>query len=229
MDPFWAVLSHPEKEGKLWDPDDFFKTGVDEIRGVMNEVTRQGVVLGADRALDFGCGPGRLSQALVAYFKRVDGVDIAPSMIELANKFNRHPEQCHFHVNARDDLTIFEDGAFNFVYSNITLQHMEPLYARAYIREFIRVLQPGGALVFQLPGRLVKIPARIKRLVPQSMRTQYLRLLKKNHPARDVYGMPRNEVLAFGSSLGAELVGSTRNADAGGNWESFRYTWRRRT
>jgi len=227
MDPFWAVLTHPGKEGNRWDPAEFFQTGIEEIRGVMNEVTGQGVVLRADRALDFGCGPGRLSQALAAYFKRVDGLDIAPSMIDLANKFNQRPDQCYFHVNARADLALFEDRSFDFVYSNITLQHMKPFYAKVYIQEFLRVLQPGGVVVFQLPGRLVRLRARIKRLVPRSIRAQYLRLLKKNHPARDMYGTPREQVLAYVSGLGAEFVGSTRNTDAGSGWESFRYTWRR--
>ena len=30
---------------------------------------------------------------------------------------------------------------------------MEPRYAESYLREFARVLKPGGALVFQLPER----------------------------------------------------------------------------
>ena len=35
-------------------------------------------------ALDFGCGIGRLSQALAEHFDQVYGVDISPKMIELA-------------------------------------------------------------------------------------------------------------------------------------------------
>ncbi len=48
------------------------------------------------RALDFGCGVGRLTQALARHFNIVDGVDIAPSMIELANQFNRSGGRCRY-------------------------------------------------------------------------------------------------------------------------------------
>lgn len=37
-------------------------------------------------ALDFGCGVGRLTRALAAFFDRATGVDISSSMIEEAKK-----------------------------------------------------------------------------------------------------------------------------------------------
>ena len=44
--------------------------------------------------LDIGCGVGRLTQALSSRFDECWGVDIAPSMIESANKLNRCPDRC---------------------------------------------------------------------------------------------------------------------------------------
>lgn len=46
-------------------------------------------------ALDFGCGVGRLTQALAAHFDEVTGVDISPSMIKLAKKYSRHGDGCN--------------------------------------------------------------------------------------------------------------------------------------
>ncbi|TMB93176.1 MAG: class I SAM-dependent methyltransferase [Chloroflexi bacterium] len=151
-DPFWSVLSVPEKQKNRWDVQEFLQTGVDEINGVMSHLHLLGISASRQRALDFGCGPGRLTQALASHFEQVDGVDISPSMIALAERLNQRPDRCHYHLNDRDDLRHFEDQTFDLVYSSITLQHVGPANARSYLKEFIRVLVPGGVLVFQLPG-----------------------------------------------------------------------------
>jgi hypothetical protein len=38
------------------------------------------------------------------------------------------------------------------VYTNLVLQHIERRYTEGYLVEFLRVLRPGGVLVFQLPS-----------------------------------------------------------------------------
>ena len=125
-DPLWANLTNDDKRGGKWDADEFFLTGEQEIEEVMDFVGSLSVTFPYGRALDFGCGVGRLTQALAARFDEVWGVDIAPSMIEAANRYNRHPGTCHYYLNDRTDLTRFEDGSFDFIYSNIVLQHMRP-------------------------------------------------------------------------------------------------------
>jgi SAM-dependent methyltransferase len=72
-------------------------------------------------------------------------------MIELARQKNRHGDRVRYVCNPRPDLSAFGDGAFAFVQTAIVLQHMRPQYALAYIREFLRVLRPGGLLFFQIP------------------------------------------------------------------------------
>ncbi|MCX7048071.1 MAG: class I SAM-dependent methyltransferase [Candidatus Sumerlaeota bacterium] len=155
-DPLFAIASWPEKKGNLWNPEEFFQTGAREIQDTMQYVESLGVPLKRDKALDFGCGVGRLTQALAEYFDEVIGIDIAPSMIELARKYNRHGERCRYVLNESDDLRAFPDSAFQFIYSNITLQHLEPVYTLRYLREFIRILAPGGLLLFQLPSERLR-------------------------------------------------------------------------
>jgi SAM-dependent methyltransferase len=82
-------------------------------------------------------------------------VDISASMLSAARRHDRHPDRCTYHLNTRSDLALFTDGSFTFAYSTLVLQHMEPRYARSYIRELLRVLAPGGLLVFQLPSHRV--------------------------------------------------------------------------
>jgi len=80
-DPFWAILSYPEKKGNRWEAEQFFKTGLEEIEKTLGYVRGLGVELRYGIALDFGCGAGRLTQGLVRHFAQAIGVDIAPSMI----------------------------------------------------------------------------------------------------------------------------------------------------
>src|ERR1700675_2485116 len=77
IDPMWTVLSDPTKLGHGWDESAFFATGVDEINELVARLRHHGMTATGERALDFGCGVGRLTQALAAHFAQVTGVDIA--------------------------------------------------------------------------------------------------------------------------------------------------------
>ena len=156
-DAMWAVLTGPFAAQRSWDEDAFFATGVAEIESVLERVRQTGVPIELRRALDFGCGPGRLTQALGRHFERVDGVDISETMIARARSLNRLGERCEYHLNPSADLALFGDASFDFVYSMITLQHMEPQYSRLYVEEFFRVTRPGGVIVFQIPSDPVAV------------------------------------------------------------------------
>lgn len=149
-DPMWAVLTSPDKKHGRWDPDEFFRTGQDEIAKTLALLEELGLKVPRRRALDFGCGVGRLTQALGDRFDEVDGIDIAPSMLQLADEHNRHGDRCRYHLNEGDDLRAFPDGVFDFIYSAHVLQHMEPRYARRYVEEFVRLLTPEGAAFFEI-------------------------------------------------------------------------------
>ena len=103
-DPLWAVLTWPEKKGGQWSPEEFFEIGRNDIRSLLSNLGEQEVHLNYYKALDFGCGAGRLTQALAEHFQEVHGVDIASSMVETAEKLNQYPNKCFFHQNAADDL-----------------------------------------------------------------------------------------------------------------------------
>jgi SAM-dependent methyltransferase len=151
-DPLWAILSAPGKDHRRWDLEEFLASGRAEIAGVLEYLAEFDLPTRRDRALDFGCGVGRLTQALAEHFVAVDGVDVASGMIERAHELNRHGERCRYHVNAEPHLRLFPDDAFDLVYSNLVLQHVGPELACGYILEFVRVLAPEGVALFQLPS-----------------------------------------------------------------------------
>jgi SAM-dependent methyltransferase len=187
-DPMWGVLMDPGRRGGRWDAEAFFAAGRQEVATVLEHVSGRGVVPDfGGSALDFGCGVGRLTQALAGRFATAWGVDISPTMVELAAQLNRHPETCRYVVNASDDLARFEDGTFAFVYTSIVLQHVEPRYSSRYLAEFARLLAPGGVLVFQIPDRtepgrtprerLAHLAERLRRTV--GLRTRTRRALRR--------------------------------------------------
>ena len=54
------------------------------------------------------------------------------------------------------------DERFDLIYTGRVLQHVEPRYAVAYVREFVHLLAPGGYLSFDVPsehGLFVEAPA----------------------------------------------------------------------
>lgn len=153
-DPMWAIRTVPDKLGNRWEAEEFFRSGEIEIDGVLRTAREVGIRLSRGTALDFGCGIGRLTQALCRHFEHCYGVDIAPTTIRHAKKFNRFGERCTYLQNERADLSLFTDSFFDFIYTNIVLQHMRPEYCQAYVKEFVRILRKGGLLVFQLPSEL---------------------------------------------------------------------------
>jgi ubiquinone/menaquinone biosynthesis C-methylase UbiE len=228
-DPLWAVLTAPDKRGNRWELGQFFATGVGEIDALMRYIESLGLSLPKRKALDFGCGVGRLTQPLADHFHEVWGVDIAPSMIELAREYNRHGDRCKYHVNDKGNLSFFPDQSFDLVFSLLTLQHMPPEYAKAYIREFLRVLRPGGLLVFQMAGEQTAVrtgPAVSLRrffrwLIPEPVIRAY-RKLRYRHLI-EMYGIARGEMVAFLEENGARVLDVQQDTSAGGGWTSFRY------
>ncbi len=162
-DPLWAILSSPEWRRGRWDHEQFFATGEAEIAEVLGVAARLGFPKEHERALDFGCGVGRLTRALAGSFQEGVGVDISEEMVRLARELN-DGRNCRFELNVRSELGAFETGSFDFVYSSLVLQHMpRKELIRSYVGEFLRVLRPGGLAVFQT---LAHLPAGL-RLQPR--------------------------------------------------------------
>lgn len=149
-DPLWAVLTLDEYRHNRWDVEEFFATGRREIGQVLGQLRELSVPLARGSALDFGCGVGRLTQALCDVFDNVTGVDISATMVEKAAEFNRFPGKCRYVVNTGPQLAGFGSASLDFVYTTIALQHSAPRYQAGYLREFLRLLRPGGVAVFQV-------------------------------------------------------------------------------
>lgn len=223
-DPMYAALSRNAYRGNRWDPAEFFETGRTEIADVMSYVTSFGLHLKPDRALDFGCALGRLTQALADHFGEVVGVDIASSMIERAREHNTHGSRVTYLVNTAPDLSQFESGTFDFIYTNKVLQHIPPEHQLGYIREFVRLLRPGGVAVFQTRNGPDIRPGTLRALLYTLNRTYFRRLAQRvrGRPAYEMHFVARSRVESAVTDAGgrvADVVDLSRGKPA----RSLRY------
>jgi SAM-dependent methyltransferase len=221
QDGMWAVHSDPTRRGS-WNAEDFFATGAEEL-GVMWPSLESHGLLPAQtrRALDFGCGLGRLSRALSERFDAVVAVDTSPQMISGAQRLNADRENIAFTLNERPDLVALESRSFDFVLSLITLQHVSSRAAiRAYIREFARVTAPGGVIVFQLPTSVgwqirlhpLRLANRALRALPVAPRWALERVM--GHSMRLV-SLPEAEVRAILTECGTPVAGAVPDRRTG--------------
>lgn len=230
-DPLWSILTWSGKEDNKWNLKDFFNEGKKEVKQVMEYINSLNIEINWDTALDFGCGVGRLSVPLAHYFKKVIGVDISGPMIQLARQYSSEKNNCEYIVNQNTNLNIFQDNSFDLVFSVITLQHMEPRYSTQYLREFHRILKPGGVLFFQLPsepvntkpGAIIKIKRIIKLLLPTKLFGLYKKIRYGNTPVMEMYGIKNNEVIDFLNKNGYAVIDALQNTYAGDNWISYQY------
>lgn len=214
-DPLWAILTDSRQKGGRWDVKDFFSTGVKEITIVLKLLNTKGIrPRFKGKALDFGCGVGRLTQALGRRFASAEGVDISQAMIEGALRYNRLGKRVRYHVNTSEHLPILKDASFDFVYTSIVLQHIPPLYSEVYLREFLRVLKPGGLLVFQLPFAR-RVPLKVLWRYKLRLRTRLKKLLQDlgianfkgfdPHPI-DMHAIPEARVRSLMQACGGEVL-----------------------
>lgn len=223
-DPFYAVLTVPQFRHNKWDPKEFFANGEREIAGVMQYL--DGLKLGIARndALDFGCGVGRLSQALGDHFTHVVGVDIADPMVAKARELNRHGDRVEYRANWVDNLSIFPDKSFDFIYSSITLQHVPPPANHKYVAEFMRLLRPNGVALFQTPNGNAYEAGSFAEFM-YTVRRRYIRRFWKRlrgKPEYEMHYIPRSEIEKTVAAAGAIMVDIT-HFGGGAVGQNFRY------
>src|SRR5438874_5014973 len=143
------------------DEDEFFATASEVVRGLEDELKR--LPPGdrrARRALEIGCGPGRLMRPMSWNFGEIHGVDVSDEMIRLAEeKLSNVPNAFPVHSDGTG-LGCYKDEFFDFVYSYAVFQHIpsrEVVFN--YLTETRRVLKPDGIVRCQING----LPASAKR------------------------------------------------------------------
>jgi SAM-dependent methyltransferase len=211
-DAMFNILTIPGKEGGRWEPSEFFDHGRQEIDYVIARLNRLGLCSGQHRtAVDFGCGVGRLTQALANYYEVAFGVDTSAEMIREAARqpvsaTGRPSGRCVFVHNDKPNLRFAKSGTADMVYSMITLQHMPNELQKAYIQDFMRIISDDGVAVFEVPEG-----------------PDY------EHPNSwlSMYGVDPQDVRAWVQETGGRIEDIELTNASTDQWSGWRYTARR--
>lgn len=103
-----------------------------------------GPVAGAT-VLDAGCAGGAYSRHLAAQGARVIAVDSSPAMIDIVRADPSHNIDARLH-DLREPMRWLASQSVDLIVSSLTLHYLQSWDAT--LEEFLRVLRPGGRLLF---------------------------------------------------------------------------------
>jgi ubiquinone/menaquinone biosynthesis C-methylase UbiE len=150
-DPLFGVAAWAgkEKDGPSpWTEEEFYAVGESDWRDFLRHWEHYGV--NKESCLEIGCGAGRITKALAAYFDHVYAVDVSAEMISCAQKAIRNG---NVEFSVIDGLNLPQsDDSVNGIFTTIVLQHLDNKETGfSYFREFYRVLAEGGTIMVGLP------------------------------------------------------------------------------
>jgi len=147
--PFFGVLANEQFLMQNLTPevkDSFYASGQSDIEHIVTSFSRMGhAAFTPSRALDFGCGVGRLAFAMAKYASSVVGVDVAQGMLEVAKR--EASERGIANVEFRADLP---SATVDWVNSVIVFQHIPPERGYRLLEGIVGLLAPGGFVSLQL-------------------------------------------------------------------------------
>ena len=245
-DPLFAILSEENRKGLKWDLVEFFQTGEDLLYPEIEEILGKYELKSKVRALDFGCGVGRLSRCLLRYFDVVYGIDVSKEMISLARELNPDAEKINFLDRSEPGLKEFKDATFDFVLSLIVVQHIPKKHIFDYLESLIRITRKDGLLFLQIPAKEIRYPGKpinsgnphaLKKLfrrTSRSIRTKWQswkqqtgRFTKKKEPYFLMSCISPATLFRFFEGKGCKIIRLREDYSTGENFLSYDYLIRK--
>lgn len=150
-DPYYGVMTDEKyRKGNLTPRarETFFKSGEEHIAKVMGSIRRHIDSTYAPRkALDFGCGVGRLVIPLAKLAEHVVGVDISESMINEAKRNCESVSVRNVMFLRSDDNLSQLNERYDLIHSYIVFQHLPVHRGEAIFKRLLQRLENGGVCV----------------------------------------------------------------------------------
>jgi SAM-dependent methyltransferase len=175
IDPYFGVLTHPRYRAAAAEGEirrEFFMSGEDHVERVF-AIIRESLdpEFAPRRALDFGCGVGRITIPLARRVAQVVGVDVSDSMLDEANKNCEEAGVRNVTLLKSDDGLENLSGDFDFLHSFIVFQHVPPRRGEMIFRQMLKRLADNGVGVIhfiyasRVPG-WARLLRRLGKIVP---------------------------------------------------------------
>ncbi len=153
-DPYWAVSTADRFRSDKLDNkarEEFFSAGENYIARIIETIrTRLDVGFQPTRALDFGCGVGRLVFPLARRCESVVGVDVSDSMLREAGAQAKAQNITNVCWVKGDDELSGVTGRFDLINSYIVFQHIPCHRGQRLFKRLVDLLNQGGVGVIHL-------------------------------------------------------------------------------
>ena len=172
----WTSLEQAEEDSEGWKR--FQLRWYLQCYGYASEEGLAEALSGRRFILDAGCGPGHKGAwlARLAPHATVVAIDLSEAIFLAARRYSDRPNM----VFVKGDIaaTPFRDGAFDLVNCDQALHHTED--PPATLREFRRILAPGGGLNTYVYA---------KKAVPRELLDEHFRSLSKTLPREELWAL----------------------------------------
>lgn len=153
-EPYWGVLSHEDYRQAAMSSErlaQFMASGEQYVTNLFALIRKHlRPEFAPARALDVGCGVGRLLIPLAKRVRTAVGVDIAPAMLELCRKHAAEAGVVNVNVFPSDDTLSAVQGKFELVNTYIVLQHVPPQRGYRLLQAMLGCLAVGGVGSLQM-------------------------------------------------------------------------------
>jgi ubiquinone/menaquinone biosynthesis C-methylase UbiE len=147
-------VNQKTKSGELVDESELQETGHEDYdRHIASDPILSDLIKKRGKsmtALDIGSGIGRMSESFARDLATVHGIDISPTMVDIAKRRLSGLSNVTFTVNDGESIP-FAPATFDLVFSYLVFQHVDSVPAiERYLKEIYRTLKPGGVAKIQL-------------------------------------------------------------------------------
>src|SRR5262247_1653813 len=148
IDPYFSVLAHPRFRAAATEGErrrEFFLSGEEHVERLF-AIIRESLdpEFAPRRALDFGCGVGRVTIPLARRVTQVVAIDVSDSMLDEARKNCEEAGVRNVTLLKSDDSLENLSGDFDFLHSFIVFQHIPSRRGEMILRAMLRRLSDKG-------------------------------------------------------------------------------------
>jgi len=188
--------------------DEFWDSGETQVEERLATAERHFGGFARGRALDFGCGVGRLTLPMARRFGEAVGLDIAPAMLAEAQRNADAAGLANVRWLLSDDGLGAADGRFDLVMSCIVLQHIPVRRGLGIVRHLLDRVAPAGVAALHVCIGRGDSPAQALRYAAQRHVPGVHRYLNRragrpaDEPLMEMNAYPLDAILAQAQRLG---------------------------